>query len=191
MRNLMVGTKYLEHVGKLTIENVTNRSRCVLEFKQSGYWGVSNVVSGVIYSPDGDAVSQLEGKWDEQMSETVDESHLRILWRASPWPKETHDYYGFTSYSMTLNEITDDIKAILPPTDSRYRPDVRALEDGDITLADEEKLRVEEIQRERRRRGEDRQPRWFKQVGDEWIYTGGYWEARAKGWKGAKILPLW
>lgn len=35
MRNLMVGTKYLEHVGKMTIENVNGRDRCVLEFKQT------------------------------------------------------------------------------------------------------------------------------------------------------------
>ncbi|KAG7450300.1 uncharacterized protein BT62DRAFT_943202 [Guyanagaster necrorhizus] len=191
MRNLMVGTKYLEHCGKLTIENMRDSSRCVLDFKQSGYWAVSNVVSGILYSSSGDVVSQLEGKWDEQLAETVDSSHLRILWRATPWPIDTHQYYGFTSYGITLNEITDDIVNCLPPTDSRYRPDVRALEEGDLDLAEHEKAHVEELQRDRRRRGEERQARWFKQVGDEWIYIGGYWEARAKGWKDTGIQPLW
>ncbi|KAJ6509279.1 oxysterol binding protein [Mycena vitilis] len=191
MRNLMVGTKYLEHVGKMTIENTHTHARCVVEFKPSGYWGASNVVSGTLHSPSGDVVTQLEGKWDEQMSQTLDGSTFRILWKISPYPKDTHEYYGFTSFGITLNEITSDIDGKLPPTDSRRRPDVRALENGNLDVAEEEKTRVEEAQRERRRNGQDVQPRWFKQVGDEWQYTGGYWEARAQGWKAAGVRALW
>ncbi|KIY65502.1 hypothetical protein CYLTODRAFT_432183 [Cylindrobasidium torrendii FP15055 ss-10] len=191
MRNLMMGTKYLEHVGQLVIENAHDGAKCVLEFKQTGYFGASNQVAGVIYSGKGSAVSHLEGKWDEQLSETVDPSHLRILWRAAPWPKETQEYYGFTSHSMTLNEITTDLESQLPPTDSRFRPDVKALEDGNIETADAEKIRVEELQRERRRNGKEAHPKWFKQDGDEWVYKGGYWEARAKAWKGADVPNLW
>ncbi|KAJ3718261.1 oxysterol binding protein [Lentinula raphanica] len=191
MRNLVVGTKYLEHVGKLAIENVAARDRCVLEFKQSGYWGETNLVSGQIFDASGKVKSQLEGKWDEHMSEAVDASHFTLLWRAHPWPKNTNEYYGFTSFSMTLNEITPDVAEKLPVTDSRYRPDVRALEEGDIDRAEAEKVRVEELQRSRRRDGRELSARWFRPEGDEWIYTGGYWEARAKGWKDTKIDPLW
>jgi len=187
----MVGTKYLEHVGKMIIENVTDNSRCVLEFKQNGYWGASNVVSGTVYDSAGATISQLEGKWDEQFSQTVDSSHLVVLWRVNPWPKQTEEYYGFTSFGITLNEMSPDVVNKLPPTDSRLRPDVRALEEGDLDTAESEKSRVEEMQRDRRRKGKESQPRWFKQAGDEWIYAGGYWEARAKGWKGTNVEPLW
>ncbi|KAF8898512.1 Oxysterol-binding protein-domain-containing protein [Infundibulicybe gibba] len=191
MRNIMVGTKYLEHCGDLTIDNIRDGSRCVLEFKQTGYWGASNVVSGTVCLENGTVACQLEGKWDDQISQMLDTSHFRVLWRMHPFPKNTHEYYGFTSFGITLNEITSDIAGKLPPTDSRYRPDVRALENGDLDTAEGEKLRVEEVQRERRRRGEDRTPRWFKQVGGEWVYVGGYWEARQRGWKGEGIQPLW
>ncbi|KAJ6604398.1 oxysterol binding protein [Mycena vulgaris] len=191
MRNLMVGTKYLEHVGKMTIINTHTGARCVVEFKPSGYWGASNMVSASVHSSSGQAVMQLEGKWDDQISQTLDASHFRILWRVAPYPKDTHEYYGFTSFGITLNEITSDLEGKLPPTDSRCRPDVRALEEGQLDIAEREKTRVEEAQRERRRDGEDTQPRWFKQVGDEWEYTGGYWEARAQGWKGAGVKALW
>lgn len=187
----MVGTKYLEHCGNMVIEDTGNDARVVLEFKQSGYWAASNVVSGTVHAPSGEVTCQLEGKWDEQMAQTLDSSHFRVLWRMTPFPKSTHEYYGFTSFGITLNEITIDIAGKLPPTDSRYRPDVRALENGDLDVAEEEKLRVEEVQRERRRRGADRQPRWFKQIGDDWRYVGGYWEARARGWKGEEIHALW
>ncbi|EEB95519.1 hypothetical protein MPER_05497 [Moniliophthora perniciosa FA553] len=102
-----------------------------------------------------------------------------------------HEYYGFTSFSITLNEITNDITGKLPPTDSRLRPDVRALEEGDLDTAEAEKSRVEEAQRDRRKRGTEPKPRWFKQQGEEWVYAGGYWEARARGWKGVDVKPLW
>ncbi|KAF5377565.1 hypothetical protein D9615_005220 [Tricholomella constricta] len=191
MRNLMVGTKYLEHCGKMTIDNTHDETRCVLEFKQNGYWGATNVVSGMVYGPSGEVVLHLEGKWDDQMAQTIDSSNFRILWRMAPFPKNTHDYYGFTSYSITLNELTSDLLGKLPPTDSRFRPDVRALENGDIDVAEDEKIRVEELQRERRRHGKDRQPRWFHQEGEDWVYSGGYWEARERSWKDENIQPLW
>lgn len=191
MRNLMVGTKYFEHSGKMTIENTTTQYRCVLDFKQNGYWGPANVVSGTIHDPDSDIVGKLEGKWDDQICQMLDASHFHVLWKMAPFPKNTLESYGFTSYGITLNEIADDSAGKLPPTDSRLRPDVRALENGELDLAEEEKLRVEQMQRDRRNRGEERLPRWFKQVGDEWHYAGGYWEARSRGWKQEKILPLW
>lgn len=184
-----MGTKYLEHTGKMTIYNTTTGVRCVLEFKESGYWGPSNLVSGTVLSESGKPEASMEGKWDEQIAQKLDSSHLRVFWRMNPFPRDAPEYYGFTSFGITLNEITADLEGKLPPTDSRLRPDVRALEEGDLDLAEDEKARVEEVQRERRRQGQERAPRWFKQVGDEWRYIGGYWEQRTKGWDGAE--PLW
>lgn len=185
----MMGTKYLEHCGKLTIDNVTTKARCVLDFKETGYWAAGNQVSGTVYNPTGGIEVSLEGKWDEAFCRKFDSSHLQVLWKINPFPKDAGEYYGFTSFGITLNEITEDLKHKLPPTDSRRRPDVRALELGDLDSAEAEKVRVEESQRERRRQGKDRAPRWFKEVGDEWIYTGGYWEERNNGWK--SVEPLW
>lgn len=185
----MMGTKYLEHCGKMVIKNTTGGSSCTLDFKEGGYWGPTNVVAGVLHSSSGGVVANLEGKWDEQMTRKLDTSHLHVLWRITPFPKNAMEYYGFTSFGITLNEITADVEGRLPPTDSRFRPDVRALEVGDLDTAEQEKVRVEELQRERRTRGQERAPRWFKQVGDEWLYTGGYWEQRQRGW--TDVEPLW
>ena len=33
---------------------------------------------------------------------------------------------------MMLNEMTDDIRSKICPTDSRLRPDMKKMEDGDI-----------------------------------------------------------
>ncbi|KAI8995464.1 Oxysterol-binding protein-domain-containing protein [Trametes punicea] len=189
IRNLMMGTKYLEHVGKMVVQNTSRGDSCTLDFKEGGYWGPTNVVSGTVTSSSGEALANLEGKWDEQMARKLDSSHLHVLWRIAPFPKNAMQYYGFTAFGITLNEITPDLEGKLPPTDSRYRPDVRALEDGELETAEREKQRVEDLQRERRAQGHECVPRWFKQVGDEWLYAGGYWEQRERGW--TDIEPLW
>ncbi|KAH7883783.1 Oxysterol-binding protein-domain-containing protein [Phlebopus sp. FC_14] len=191
MRNLMMGAKYLEHCGKMTISNTTSGTSCILDFKQTGYWGASNEVVGTVLSPSGEERARIEGKWDEQVALVLDTSHFRVLWRVTPFPPQSIEQYGFTAFGITLNEMTSDLEGKLPATDSRYRPDVRALEEGDVDEAERQKTRLEELQRDRRRRGIDRSPRWFKQVGERWLYVGGYWEARAKGWKDSSIEPLW
>ncbi|KAI0374348.1 hypothetical protein BV20DRAFT_961492 [Pilatotrama ljubarskyi] len=189
IRNLMMGTKYLEHIGKMVIKNTSRGDSCTLEFKEGGYWGPTNVVSGIVNSSSGEVLANLEGKWDEQMARKLDSSHLHVLWRITPFPKNAMQYYGFTAFGITLNEITPDLEGKLPPTDSRYRPDVRALENGDLEAAEREKQRLEDLQRDRRNKGQECNPRWFKQVGDEWLYQGGYWEQRQRGW--TDIEPLW
>ncbi|TDL28549.1 hypothetical protein BD410DRAFT_811646 [Rickenella mellea] len=193
-RNLVMGTKYLEHCGEMIIRNRGTGARCVLNFKETSYWAnTTNAVLGTVLDSNGNVVSHLEGKWDEQFSQKLDDSHLRVLWRISPFPRDSVDYYGFTHWGITLNEITNDIKDKLPRTDSRFRSDVRALEEGDIQLAEAEKTRLEEMQRERRESGKQAQPKWFKQVdgSDQWIYKGGYWEERSLGWKSMNNWALW
>lgn len=40
--------------------------------------------------------------------------------------------YNFTSFAMTLNELEPGMERLLAPTDCRLRPDIRAMENGDI-----------------------------------------------------------
>lgn len=59
--------------------------------------------------------------------------------------------YGYTKFSMTLNEPDDSVTC---PTDSRLRPDQRLLENGKLDEAGNEKYRLEEKQRAARKRRE-------------------------------------
>lgn len=40
--------------------------------------------------------------------------------------------YNFTSFAVTLNELEPDMQRLLAPTDCRLRPDMRAMENGEI-----------------------------------------------------------
>lgn len=125
----------------------------------------------------------------------------RELWRINPKPDDalqvggcftmaclgvycisaSTKYYNFSFFAMTLNQLTPDLERVLPPTDSRFRPDVRQLELGNfgrhvdprppsscrdyvsvLELASTEKSRLEEKQREAaRHRDEAYAGKWF------------------------------
>ncbi|XP_030830790.1 oxysterol-binding protein-related protein 1 isoform X2 [Strongylocentrotus purpuratus] len=110
----------------------------------------------------------------------------QILWQNLTRPEESSQYYSFTSFAMRLNEIGEGTKQALPCTDSRLRPDIRLLENGDIDGASSEKHRLEENQRARRKhRNKSKEtwsPLWFKAdvnslTGEQdWLYKGTYWD---------------
>lgn len=54
------------------------------------------------------------------------------------------------SFAMNLNNLTDELKAKLPPTDCRLRPDLRLLEEKSVDDAEAEKDRLEANQRKRK-----------------------------------------
>lgn len=40
--------------------------------------------------------------------------------------------YNFTSFAMVLNEVDKEMESVIPKTDCRLRPDIRAMENGEI-----------------------------------------------------------
>ena len=69
------------------------------------------------------------------------------LWKADPRPDQSRQYYNFTRFAMMLNEMNPEQTCRLPATDCRFRPDIRALENGDLEAASREKERLEQKQR--------------------------------------------
>ncbi|XP_035490948.1 oxysterol-binding protein-related protein 1 isoform X3 [Scophthalmus maximus] len=70
-----------------------------------------------------------------------------LLWKITPRPENSAKFYAFSSFAMQLNEQEKSMEGVVPLTDSRVRPDIRAMENGDIDLASAEKKRLEEKQR--------------------------------------------
>ena len=111
-----------------------------------------------------------------------------MIWQANPRPEGIP--FNLTPFVITLNAIDDNLRAHLPPTDTRLRPDQRAMEDGEYDFAADEKHRVEEKQRAARRmreaRGEVWKPKWFYKGVHEvtgesyWVSNGEYWQCREK-----------
>ncbi|KAF3860158.1 hypothetical protein F7725_000413 [Dissostichus mawsoni] len=107
-----------------------------------------------------------------------------LLWRIDSRPPLSTQMYNFTNFAMCLNEMEPGMEGTVAPTDCRFRPDIRAMENGLIEEASREKERLEEKQRasrkERAKDEEEWNTRWF-QMGTNpytnapaWLYTGGY-----------------
>uniref|UniRef100_A0A6Q2XN55 Oxysterol-binding protein n=1 Tax=Esox lucius TaxID=8010 RepID=A0A6Q2XN55_ESOLU len=109
-----------------------------------------------------------------------------LLWRISSRPQHSATMYNFTNFAMSLNELEPGMLATLAPTDCRLRPDIRAMENGDMDEASREKERLEEKQRSARKHRskeeEEWSTRWFQSgtnpftSSQDWLYTGGYFD---------------
>ncbi|XP_038124407.1 oxysterol-binding protein-related protein 1 isoform X3 [Cyprinodon tularosa] len=141
------------------------------EEKKASKAGNSGDQEGVL-SPAADTVDVIPGS--------------QLLWRIAPRPANSAQMYSFTSFAMQLNELSKDMEGVIPQTDCRLRPDIRAMENGDIDFASEEKKRLEEKQRAARKNrsksDEEHKTKWFQQgpnphtSSQDWLFAGGYWD---------------
>ncbi|KAI8624885.1 oxysterol-binding protein [Xylariaceae sp. FL1651] len=205
---IITGNPVVDNYGLVEIKNWTTGEVCLLDFKQRG-WKASSAyqLSGKILDADGRPRISIGGRWNSKIyarmtpgyEATVEEpkdatgsvsdpSRAFVIWEAHERPKGIP--FNLTPFVLTFNHIDDNLKKYIAPTDSRYRPDQRAMEDGEYDLAASEKNRLEEAQRARRKirqqRGEEFRPAWFEKArcevtGEEyWKYTGQYWTQREK-----------
>ncbi|WEW60426.1 Oxysterol-binding protein 3 [Emydomyces testavorans] len=214
LRNILAGEKYIEPVGEMCIHNETTGQKTIVTFKAGGMFsGRCEEVTVRAFDTHGEELPLgLQGTWTTslQLTEHGRETN-KTIWTAGSLVHKPQKHYGFTVFAASLNEITPLEREKLPSTDSRLRPDQRALEEGDVDGAEELKALLEEKQRQRRKdmeeRGETWRPRWFTKVGitdganggngddDDGVVwklkTGkdGYWEERARGeWPG--VVPV-
>lgn len=212
LRNIIAGEKYVEPVGEMVVVNETTGQKSVATFKAGGMFsGRSEEVTVKAFDIHGHPLPLgLAGTWTNSLQLTEHGSVTnKTIWSVGSLVDQATKRYGFPVFAATLNELTPIEANKLPPTDSRLRPDQRALEEGNLDAAEELKARLEEKQRERRREMEEKgityKPRWFAKLSDlhpssnaaadgEVIWklkTGkdGYWEERARGeWSG--VVPI-
>ncbi|KAL9401203.1 hypothetical protein Peur_005052 [Populus x canadensis] len=176
-----------------------------LQFKDGETFQWSKVHGFVQDNRTGGKVAMLVGKWDEAMYYVLGDPTAKpkgydpmmeavLLWERDQSVPKTR--YNLTPFAVSLNELTPGLLDKLPPTDSRLRPDQRHLENGEYELANSEKFRLEQLQRQRSLiiyvfsgtgkeiAGKGVAPRWFRKDEDGcYCYKGGYWETRQrKNW---------
>ncbi|CAF0911342.1 unnamed protein product [Didymodactylos carnosus] len=180
----------------LLVEN-SNGTKARISFMQSNYRTRLNNVAGDIENEQGDIVHKLFGHWHNDVFCGNDQT-AKCIWKQSAVLENSKQYYGFTRFAIELNELDDDLKQQLPPTDSRLRPDQRLLEAGDIESAEKEKARIEDGQRQRTREQEQchekYEPLWFDVNYEQQSYKPKYdmyWKKREEKFLGINFMNLW
>ncbi|XP_049440150.1 oxysterol-binding protein-related protein 3 isoform X2 [Epinephelus fuscoguttatus] len=184
IHNILSGQRWIEHYGEISIRNTSSDiCQCKITFIKAKYWNSSvNEVEGAITDSKGKVVHRLFGKWQEAVF-CGDPPSATCIWRANAMPLDHEQYFGFTKFAIELNELDPSMKLLLPPTDTRLRVDQRLLEEGNFEAAEEQKQRIEQLQRERRRVMEENnlthQPKFFRKSKDDtWVSNNTYWELR-------------
>uniref|UniRef100_A0A8C1TSK8 Oxysterol-binding protein n=1 Tax=Cyprinus carpio TaxID=7962 RepID=A0A8C1TSK8_CYPCA len=200
IHNILSGQRWIEHYGEMSIKHSTTTgdvSHCKVTFLKSRSGALNaNEVEGMVTDSNGRVIHSLFGKWNEALYLGKPPS-ATCIWRANPMPEDHEQYYGFTQFAIELNELEEGLKPLLPLTDTRFRPDQRLLEEGDIAGAEEQKERIEVLQRERRRVLQENNitysPRFFKRAEDDsWVSNGTYWDLRKDpGFSKLEIPVLW
>ncbi len=189
VRNLIMGKMYIDTVGCATVSN-RNGDACNLEFIEKSGNNVG-IFKGEVKDENGDLKMKIEGSWCSHMDViNVETGEKQRIWERFIVPGKEEDRYFFTEYAANLNNLTEEMKKSLPPSDTRFRPDQRYLEMQDIDMAGKEKNRLEEKQRATRKYRETNKikykPIYFQETygdlgGDPiFIYKGGYFEDRQR-----------
>ena len=206
LKNIIAGDRYTEPANSISISSSIGL-KSVIEFKKpsGGFFSGSKSEEVLIkvFGEKGHAHDLfVNGKWTSELSiqSSKDQGMNVKIWEVSPLLKGFEQKYGFGPFTANLSEITDIEKGFIPFTDSRFRPDVQAYENGDIKKAESLKLEVEQMQRDRRKVLSDanqvHKPSFFLKAGEEEmdyeIIRGedSYWNRRKQqNWEG--LTQLW
>jgi len=210
---IISGSPTVDNYGIMEIKNWTTGEICTLDFKKMGWRASSSYqVVGRVADKDGNTRWSMGGRWNDKIYARLtpgwedsalspnhpnhkdldgqvtgmSSSQAFLVWQAHARPQGIP--FNLTPFVVTLNAIPDSLRPYIAPTDTRLRPDQRAMEDGEYDFAATEKNRLEEKQRAKRKwreaRGDEFVPRWFKKAkcpttGEEyWQFNHGYWKVR-------------
>lgn len=217
VHNIIVGKLWVDQHGEMEIvdANTPNGNKCILSYVPYSFFSreVQRTVKGVVQNRNKEVKWLLRGTWDEKIeiapvlrtrgtpsNPSYITGEYKVAWQRRPAAPGSEKFYNFTTLACQLNEPEEGVA----PTDSRWRPDQRLMEDGAWDESNQEKLRLEEKQRAVRRQREadakqaadrgqaypDYEPVWFKRekktgADSIHVYNNKYWDAKAtQDWRG-------
>ena len=198
--NLIIGTPYVDLGGSSQIKLLERSDLdCQLRYTKRGWISKDECkVEGEV-TKKGKKIFKIHGHWNSKVFITpykengkIDSSSEILVFEKNPYPERWDYMYGMSHFSLQLNYFPRRLEKVIPPTDTRRRPDQRYLENGDMIMAAKEKERLELKQRTRRKENEqngiDHQPAYFETFENPhdgqtyYVYNNKYFEHdRPKG----------
>ncbi|CAD8176128.1 unnamed protein product [Paramecium octaurelia] len=180
IKNLVFGEKYFEHVGKLKYINHQTGDVGIVDLREYGEGKNFSQVQAEVRDSNHNLRYQITGFYNSALYVGNE-----LLWQRIMPTKEAYYYYNYIPLQMQANYLNTEILLQIPCTDSRLRPDIAALEHGWKEIGQDEKVRMEEKQREKRRimeqRNEVHVPKFFEIKEDfdtktkGYVFKGNYW----------------
>ena len=175
IENILNGAVFVENYGDMNFTNLKTHETGVISLNKSdpNHESGRYNASGYIKNSKGKIVYNLNGRLDKFLKVIEIETQKQtILWE---YKKEfellSHNQYYFDQMALQLNHLNSDLLMKIANTDSRFRPDIRALEYLDYKVCYSEKKRLEEKERKLKKELEEKsegwKPKWFGTEIDE------------------------
>ena len=207
IHNLVIGQLYVDIGESMTISSQKRpNEKSEIRFERRSWFSNDAFkFQGETYKEEGKKKQNqylFTGNWNGTITITnVKTKEGKKVWTKRPYPEKVDWMYGLSHFHLQLNYFPKRLENVIAPTDTRRRPDQRALENGDMTLADEEKNRLENRQRAFRKyhasKEVEPEPRYFEKWDNPsdkqmyWRYKGNYWEDDRKNKDWSKSYDLY
>ena len=131
---------YMEAADDVVLKNNNLGITCDIKFHPRAWtsnW-YTNRIDAMIKDAEGKEKIQIEGWYSSEITATNLESGEKwIVFKAPPaGVEDLFNNCGMNAWALKLNQVTDDLRAKLPPTDSRLRNDVQLFEKNEIETSD-------------------------------------------------------
>ena len=150
------------------------------------------IIKGNISKGEDNIIYNIGGNWKKEIYITdAKDENKKVLFtvKEEDFFKNSVDGYIIPSYSCNFNYMTDQLKKVLPKTDTRFRPDQKEYEIGSTEKSQGIKKTIEEMQVYKQelldKSKKEYTPIYFENEYNEeskdfvFMYKGGYWEDRA------------
>ena len=191
LKGIFINKLHYDYNGSVTITSPDYPDfSCTVEYISEN--DEEGIIEGKITKGEDKTIFNIGGNWKKEIYITDEkEENKKVLFtvKEEEFFKNSVDGYILPSYSCNFNHITDKLKEILPPSDTRFRPDQKEYEIGSTEKSQEIKKTIEEMQVYKQeileKANKEYQPIYFSNEYNEeskdfvFMYKGGYWEDRA------------
>ncbi|MDP2437360.1 MAG: OSBP family protein, partial [archaeon] len=186
VNSIIIGTMWIDCFGETEVISVKTGEKAKIKMTKCGWFSKGRWETTIkVFNSRGKEALSVSGKWNSELRvDGTDE----VVWTNTLGAPRQGDKYQRPDHVFELIDSPPALIERLPPTDSRFRKDVIALQSGDTTRASAEKKALEERERALRRQrtvsGIEFRPQWFSQAvppdsltGEPmWLFNGEYWK---------------
>ena len=188
LKGIYSGKVFIIYSGEIYIYNNKDDVVCKINIDEDFN------VEGNIYkiNNENNPIYNIKGKWNKNVSYSNGEDE-EIFFETKDkkiYGKTDDLNYSLSDFTLNLNVVNEELKNVLPITDTRLRNDLRLYEENKIEEAEKEKKKLEQFQRNRHSEFNNNnviyEPVYFKMKennlsNDEiYEYKGNYFENREK-----------
>ena len=135
MKGILTKILHYDFTGKITLSCVTNKDIvCEISFYEERKDSPIGKFDGKITNKD-EVVYLLGGNWKQELWYTDKDGNNKetlLTIEQQKFFENNFDGYVMPDYTLNFNVLNDELKKVLPICDSRYRPDQREYENGNL-----------------------------------------------------------